>query len=65
MPSRVTDPAVSSFVHHEITAEEPVTVAENGPRVILVVPAARVVADLAGEAGEIKPLEPMALTEYE
>ncbi len=61
----VTDPVVISFVHHEITAEEPVTLDERGPRAILTVPAARVVVDLAGEATERSPLESLALTVYE
>jgi len=49
------------LVYQEITAAEPVTLAENGPRAILTVPEARVVADLAGEAGESRPFESLAL----
>jgi hypothetical protein len=53
------------LVHQEITAEEPVTFEEKGPRAIRTVPAAKVVADLAGEALEERPLESIALTVYE
>jgi hypothetical protein len=64
-PPIVSDPAVVSFVHHEITAEEPVTIEEKGPRAIFAVPAASVVADFAGEARERRPLESLAFTVYE
>ena len=52
LPSMATDPVVVSLVHHEITADDPVTREEKGPRAILTVPVARVVADRGGEAAE-------------
>ena len=61
----MTDPVVGSLVHHEMTAEVPVTLEEKGPRAILTVPAAKVVACLASEALETRPLESMALTVYQ
>jgi len=65
VPPTVTDPVVGSLVHHEMTAEEPVTLEEKGPRAIVTVPGARVLADLAGEAVERRPFESMALIVYE